>query len=60
MGPERAVGIKDYFEFRNVVRNTTTAGADDVLTEFVNMCEIFFVHERDVEFRQRSLLLFDL
>ena len=60
MGPERIVEIKDYFEFRNVVRNTTTAGADDVLIEFVNMCEIFFVHERDVEFQQRSLLLFNL
>ena len=60
MKPERIIKIKDYFEFHNVVRNTITADADDVLTEFVDMCEIFFVHERDVESRQRSLLLFDL
>ena len=48
MSPERAVGIKDYFELHNVVRNTTTAGADDVLTEFVGMCEILFIHGHDV------------
>ena len=45
---ERAVRIKDYFEFHNVMRNTATAGADDVLTEFVGMCKIFFVHRHDI------------
>ena len=45
---ERAVKIKDYFEFHNIVRNTAAAGANDVLTEFVGMCKIFFVHRRDV------------
>jgi hypothetical protein len=25
MAPEKAIGIKDYFEFRNVMRNTTPA-----------------------------------
>ena len=29
---QRVIGIKDYFEFRNVVRNTAAAGANDVLT----------------------------
>jgi len=48
MAPERSIGIKDYFEYHNIVRNTTTAGADDVLTEFVGMCKIFFVHRHDV------------
>ena len=48
MSPERAVGIMDYFEICNVMRNTTTAGADDVLTEFVGMGKIFFIQGRDV------------
>jgi hypothetical protein len=45
MPPERSVGIKDYFEFRNIVRNTTTAGADDILTKFVGMCKILFCQD---------------
>ena len=48
MPPERAIGIKDYFEFHNVMRNITTAGADDVLTEFVGICEILFIHGHDI------------
>ena len=48
MSPERAVGIKDYFELHNVVRNTAAAGADDVLTEFVGMGKVFFIQGRDV------------
>jgi hypothetical protein len=60
MARERAIGIKDYFEFRNIVRNTATTGADDVLIEFVGMSEILFIHWCDVGSRQRSLLLLDL
>ena len=45
---QRVIGIKDYFKFRNVVRNTAAAGANNVLTEFVGMCKIFFVRRRDV------------
>ena len=60
MPAERSVGIKDYFEFRNIVRNTTTAGADDVLTKFIGMCKILFVQGRDIRSRQRPLLLLDL
>ena len=57
---QRFIGIKDHLEFHDVMRNTATAGADDVLTEFVGMCEIFFVHGHDVGSRQRPLLLLDL
>ena len=44
---QRAIGIKDYFEFHNVVRNMATAGAD-VLTEFVGMGKIFLIQRHDV------------
>ena len=45
---QRAIGIKDYFEFRNVVRNTAAAGADDVVPEFVGMGKVFFIQGCDV------------
>ena len=45
---ERVIRLKNYFEFRNIVRNTAAAGIDDVLAEFVDMCKIYFVHWHDV------------
>ena len=54
---QRFIGIKDHLEFHDVMRNTATAGAYDVLTKFVGMCKIFFVYGRDVGSWQRPLLL---
>ena len=54
---QKFIEIKDYLEFHDVMRNTTTAGTYDVLTKFVGMCKIFFVHGRDVGSWQRPLLL---
>ena len=57
---QRLIGIKDYLEFSDVVRNTVAASANDVLTEFVCMGEKFFVHGRDIGCRYRPQLFFHL
>ena len=37
---QRFIGIKDYLEFCNIMRNTGAASANNVLTEFVKTSDI--------------------
>ena len=57
---QRSIGIRDYLEFRDIIRNTAATSANDILTEFVHMGEKSFVRERDIGSRYRPQLFLHL